>query len=197
MLLRRCENNVKRIAIYDEKLGLSSEEQYMRLNAMKGMNAKVRAQAVRFRNAQKDFLLKMKKREDFPDGVFEEFQEDDALKIDEIMEKGFTPQQMEEIQRLRREGAQREAQIAQIATSINELAQMFKELSVLIVEQGSIIDRIDYNIDQTKSHVQSGLEHVKKANESQKQASNCAWICMVLLFLAILVCVAILVAKFK
>jgi syntaxin 16 len=195
--LRRCENNVKRIAIFDEKIGLSPEEQYMRLNAMKGMTAKVRGAAVRFRTVQKDFLLKMKKREDFPQGVFEEFQDDDTLKIDEIMEQGFTPQQMEEIQRLRREGAEREKQIAQIATSINELAQMFKELSVLIVEQGSIIDRIDYNIDQTKTHVQKGLQELHQAKSSQDKSTNCAWICMVLLFLAILVCIAIIAAKFK
>jgi len=139
-----------------------------------------------------------KGRRVYIDGVvFEEFQDDDILKIDEIMEQGFTPAQMDQIQKLRRDGAQREAQIAQIATSINELAQMFKELSVLIVEQGSIIDRIDYNIDQTRSHVQKGLAEVKGAKGHQDKATNCSWICMALLFLAILVCIAILVAKLK
>jgi syntaxin 16 len=196
-LFRRCENNLKRIATQGTDKGLSPEEQSMRLNAMKGMAVKVRAQSQKFRAAQKDFLLKMKKREDFPIDIADEPNEDGSIPLDEIMEKGFTPQQMAEIERIRKEGHERETQIIQIAQSINELAQMFKELSVLIVEQGSIIDRIDYNIDQAKSHVETGLSEVKKTKEYQDSATNRSWFCMIALFLAIVICIIILAVKLK
>eukprot|EP00475_Leptophrys_vorax_P005466 TRINITY_DN1329_c1_g1_i1.p1 TRINITY_DN1329_c1_g1~~TRINITY_DN1329_c1_g1_i1.p1 ORF type:complete len:296 (-),score=78.87 TRINITY_DN1329_c1_g1_i1:69-956(-) len=196
-LLRRCENNLKRIATQGTENGLSPEEQSMRLNAMKGMAVKVRAQSQRFRAAQKDFLMKMKKREDFPIDIGDEPNEDGSIPLDEIMEKGFTPQQMAEIEQLRRQGRERETQIIQIAQSINELAQMFKELSVLIVEQGSIVDRIDYNINQAKSHVESGLKEVRETKKIQDGQTGRSWICMAILFVAIVICISILVAKLK
>jgi syntaxin 16 len=185
-----------------KKMGqpMAPQQVDMLKNVMRGMAAKITEESRKFRELQKDYLLKMKKREDFPVEFFgsgDDDGKDGHVTIDEIFEKGFTQQQIEEIEQLRKRGAEREAQIAQIAQSVNELAQMFKELSVLIVEQGSIIDRIDYNIENAKVSVEQGLKEVDKAKQHQDKATGFSWFCIIGLVIAIIICIIILAEKYK
>jgi syntaxin 16 len=199
-LFRKCEASVKRVVPTQEELKkmtqpMSPQEVDMRRNVMKGMATKITDESKKFREMQKDFLSKMKKREDFPAefGIRDDDEgKDGHITIEDIMEKGLTAEQVVELDALRKRGAEREAQIVQIAKSVNELAQMFKELSVLIVEQGSIIDRIDYNIEQAQIHVRDGVKEVQIAKKHQDKATGFSWFCIAALVIAIIVCIIIL-----
>ncbi len=88
---------------------------------------------------------------------------------------------------------QRDAEITQIAKSIEELAQIFKELAVLVIDQGTILDRIDYNMENAVENVKEGIKHLEKAEESQKNAMSVK--CIIVLVLLIIILVAILAWK--
>eukprot|EP00475_Leptophrys_vorax_P018903 TRINITY_DN2580_c0_g1_i7.p1 TRINITY_DN2580_c0_g1~~TRINITY_DN2580_c0_g1_i7.p1 ORF type:complete len:251 (-),score=59.94 TRINITY_DN2580_c0_g1_i7:74-826(-) len=201
MLLKRCENRVKQIAIKGGEGGkqLSSEEVTVRLNVMRGMADKIRTQSRTFRNMQGDFLMKLRKRDESNNEFFSSTEDDQlsGVPLEEILENGLSQAQIDQMENLKRDADLREKEIIRIAQSINELATMFRELSVLIVEQGSILDRIDYNIDQAQVKVAKGKEELVVANKHSEASGKRSLICIGILLVGIIICTTILVLKLK
>lgn len=88
---------------------------------------------------------------------------------------------------------QRDAEITQIAKSIEELATIFKELAVLVIDQGTILDRIDYNMENAVEHTKQGIQHLTKAEDHQK--NSMATKCIIVLVILIIIMMAILIWK--
>jgi len=200
MLFKRCENRVKQIAVKGGDGGkqLTQEEVNVRLNVMRGMADKIRAHSKTFRNMQRDFLVKLRKRDESSNEFF--VGEDDQLSgvpLEEILENGLSQAQINQMEGIRRDADLREKEIIKIAQSINELATMFRELSVLIVEQGSILDRIDYNIDQAQVSVAKGKHEVEIANKHSEASGKRSLICIAILLVGIIICSTILALKLK
>lgn len=179
--------------------GLSNEEKSVRLNVMRGMAGKIRTQSKTFRNMQRDFLLKLKKRDETGNEFFSGTEEErlSGMTLDELLENGLSQEQLQQMDNIRGESAAREQEIIRIAQSINELATMFRELSILIVEQGSILDRIDYNIEQSKVSVSKGKQEVELANKYSESSSKRSLICIGILLVGIIVCITILALRFR
>jgi syntaxin 16 len=199
-LFRRCENRVKQIAVRGGEGGkqLTQEEVSVRLNVMRGMADKIRSQSKTFRNMQRDFLVKLRKRDESNNEFFSgEDEQLSGVPLEEILENGLSQEQINQMDNIRRDADLREKEIIKIAQSINELATMFRELSILIVEQGSILDRIDYNIDQAQVKVAKGKSELEIANKHSEASSKRSLICIAVLILSIIICVTILVLKLK
>lgn len=113
--------------------------------------------------------------------------------FEEGLESGFTESQLHELEEAKASMDEREREIAHIAQSINDLAMIFRELSVLVVEQGSVLDRIDYNIEQSMHTVKAGTQELLKAEEYQKRGKTTC--CILILFLACLICILILIFR--
>jgi syntaxin 16 len=196
-LLKRCENNVKQIAIKgNDGNSLSEEEKIVRLNVMRGMANKIRNESKNFRLMQKDFLYRLKERDASGNEFFDQDQIN-GVDIEDIVEGKLSQDQIESLNEIRKHADEREKEIIRIAQSVNELAAMFKELSVLIVEQGSILDRIDYNIEQAQVKVAAGKKEVVKADEYSKASAKRSLFCIFLLLIAIAVCIGLLILKYK
>ncbi len=196
-MLKRCENNIKQIAIQgNDGKSLSEEEKIVRLNVMRGMANKIRNESKNFRVMQKEFLSRLKTRDASGDEFFEQ-EHISGIEIEDIVEGRLTIDQINAINELRNNASTREKEIIKIAQSINELAAMFKELSVLIIEQGSVLDRIDYNIEQAQVKVSLGKEEVVLADQYSRASAKRAFFCMAILLVAIAICSGLLVAKYK
>ncbi len=196
-MLKRCENNVKQIAIKgNDGNSLSEEEKIVRLNVMRGMANKIRNESKNFRLMQKDFLYRLKERDASGNEFFDQDQIN-GVDIEDIVEGKLSQDQIESLNEIRKHADEREKEIIRIAQSVNELAAMFKELSVLIVEQGSILDRIDYNIEQAQVKVAAGKKEVVKADEYSKASAKRSLFCIFLLLIAIAVCIGLLILKYK
>ncbi len=88
---------------------------------------------------------------------------------------------------------QRDAEITNIAKSIEELAQIFKELGVLVIDQGTILDRIDFNMETAVEHAKEGVVQLEKAEETQKASP--ALKCIILLVVLIIIMLIVLIVK--
>jgi syntaxin 16 len=195
--LKRCENNIKQIAIKgNDGKSLSEEEKIVRLNVMRGMANKIRNESKNFRVMQKEFLNRLQKRDASGDEYFAN-EKINGIEIQDIVEGKLTLEQMNYINEMKDIANSREKEIIKIAQSINELASMFKELSVLIVEQGSVLDRIDYNIEQAQVKVAGGLKEVKIADDYSKSSAKRSFFCIAILLVAIAIVSGLLVAKYK
>lgn len=189
-LLRRSENRVKQIALRGKTAqDLSQEERLMRLNVMKAMAYKLRSLSKDFRTLQKDFLVRLKAREDSGKEFFDEETNAAFMEGDQELSEA----QLAQLEDAKTSVHEREREIARIAQSINDLASIFRELSVLIVEQGSILDRIDYNVERSMEQVKEGHKEIIKAENWQK-GTRSLW-CIFFLLLAIIICIIIIVYR--
>jgi len=169
-----------------------TEEESMRRNIVSSNATTMQDLSVQFRKVQKDYLSKLKGRQqkgktlfNFPDEV------EDDTKFD----VSFTPSQMEVVGNQELNIKQREQEILKIAKSIQDLAAMFKDMALLVIEAGTILDRIDHNIDQVKHNVDEGVKELHAAKK--QQGSYQRKLCMLLLCLCIgLVIVIILIKGF-
>jgi len=147
-----------------------------------------------FRQAQKDFLFRLKSQEEIGTQYFAtEEGGSGAMSFEEAAEKGFTQKQQLELKEIERRSTDREKEILHIAQSINDLAAIFRELNVLVIEQGTLLDRIDYNIEQTLVKVKEGVKDLTKADEYSKKARTIK--CILALIFIIVILVALLVWK--
>lgn len=169
-LLKKSENSLKRIAVVGNAPGskLPQEEQMVRLNVMRNFATQLRGLSKDFRLSQKDYLQRLRGQEQ-GSGDFFESDSGGNITLDEAIDRGLTPSQMQHLEELERKASDRDKEILHIAQSINDLAQIFKELNVLVVEQGTILDRIDYNVEQTLVKVKDGVEQLRKADDYSKK----------------------------
>ena len=107
----------------------------------------------------------------------------------------FTTQQMAVVDDLTQAVQSRDAEIVQIAKSIEELSSIFKELAVLVIDQGTILDRIDYNMEAVVEHTKTGIQQLEKAERSQKSARPMR--CIICLSILIFVLLVLLVLKWR
>jgi len=194
-LLKKCEVGLKRIATIGNARGtnLPQQERTVRLNVMRNLGSELHDLSLKFRKAQKDFMVRLKGQEEVGGEYFKDDKESkEALSLEEAVERGLTPGQMAQLQETERNASEREKEIIHIAQSINDLASLFRELSVLVIEQGTILDRIDYNIEQTLHKVKQGTDELKKANEYSKKSRTIKCIIFLTLLVGILVFVVIL-----
>jgi len=194
-LLKKCENNVKKIAIVGNTGKLSNQERNVRLNVMRSLATDIQSQSKIFRTCQKDFLKNLREQETSGS----EFGFDDAndsravLNDVEAMDNGFSAEQEQALEEMNERASEREKEIIKVAQSINELAQLFKELNVLVIEQGTILDRIDYNVEQTVAKVEQGTKLLGEADEySKKMYTLKAILC---LLVVIIILIIVLVVK--
>ena len=105
----------------------------------------------------------------------------------------FTTQQMAVVDDLTQAVQSRDAEIVQIAKSIEELSSIFKELAVLVIDQGTILDRIDYNMEAVVEHTKTGIKQLEKAERAQKSARPMR--CIICLSILIFVLLVLIVLK--
>lgn len=196
-LWRKCEANIKRVAISGgaSELGLSPTEHTVRLNVMRANATRLQDLSKQYRQCQQDFIRRLKDQQNLgKDFFFDESKDDQSrgpLSLDEALEKGFTQEQLVQMQEMELNATEREKEILRIAQSINDLAQLFHELSVLVIEQGTILDRIDYNVERSLDQVRAGTRELEKAESYSKKMRTMK--CLICLFLACVIEALILV----
>jgi len=194
-LLKKCESNVKKIALVGNNGKLSQQERSVRINVMRSLATELQLHSKNFRTAQKVFLKNLRDQEEASGNFgFDDGGDSKAVLNDEdALDRGFSREQEQALEHLNEKASEREKEIIKVAQSINELAQLFKELNVLVIEQGTILDRIDYNIEQAKAKVQSGVVDLEKADEYSKKMYTLK--CILALLLVIIILVVVLVVK--
>jgi len=188
-LFHQVQAKIKRVAV-DEKL--KGEEKQIKTNIQSALASKLQDLSVQFRKNQKSYLETLRSRSNKAKrgSAFINFEEVD---IEDFEDKGFTQQQLTQVNGLEERVSQREKDIKLIAKSINELAEIFKDLSILVIDQGTILDRIDYNLEQTTQYVEEGTEALAKASTEQKKQRT--KLCILLLCILVLVMVVVIVIK--
>lgn len=189
-LFRKAENSLKRVATVGNAMGtnLPAQERAVRLNVMRSCATDMQALSKAFRNEQRDFVTALQKRDKASESWgFEGGDEKENLTFAEAMDRGFTRQNMQQLEEMEQTATEREREILRIAQSVSELAQLFKELNCLVIEQGSIVDRIDYNVDQVLTKVKAGNVELKKADDYSKKARSIICILVLLIICIILI----------
>jgi len=196
-LLKSCESGLKRIATIGNPRGgsLPLQERTVRLNVMRSLATELQNQSKSFRLAQKDFLLRLRDQDASSREFFstEDGEIKKPLSIEDAIERGFTEEEMAQLQEVEQNASEREREIIKIAQSINDLAAIFRELSVLVIEQGTVLDRIDYNVEQALVKVEAGVDELKKADKYSAQARTCK--CIAALSLIVIILTIILIWK--
>jgi len=194
-LLKKCENNVKKIAVVGNTGKLSQQERSVRLNVMRSLATELQTHSKTFRTAQKDFLKQLREQESSGSSFSFGGEDTDSKAVladEDAMDRGFSHEQEQALEEMNERASEREKEIIKVAQSINELAQLFKELNVLVIEQGTILDRIDYNIEQTSVKVKQGVQELEKADEYSKKMYTLK--CILCLLLLIIILIVVLVA---
>jgi len=189
-LLKKCENNVKKIAFVGNSGQLSSQERSVRLNVMRAVATDIQNQSKVFRTCQKDFLKNLREQETSGSEFgFDDSSDSRAVLADEdALDRGLNKEQEQALEELNARASEREKEIIKVAQSINELAQLFKELNVLVIEQGTILDRIDYNVEQATTKVNQGVKHLEEADEhSKKMYTLKAIICLAIVIIILII----------
>jgi len=176
-----------------QKLGsgpLHKQEESVRKNLQSQLASQLQELSVSFRKTQKDYLQRLKGRQ----------QKGKKLPVDDEddgrearFEGGFTEGQSHKTVQAEIMVEQREKEILQIAKSINDLAAIFKDLSTLVIEQGTLLDRIDFNIEQTSHNTKEGVKQLVQAQNQQKGYRN--KLIMLLLCIGVLVMLAVVLLK--
>lgn len=212
-LLRKSENNIKRIAMVDNPRGLNQQEIIVRKNAMRACATELQNQSRIFRHTQKEYVnaLRNSKREDEMEDEKYPSRSDERDKssssngknraaeaaTDKLLDAAvdgsdLSPEQQQELVQLEADSAARMAEIVKVASSINELASLFKELNVLVIEQGTVLDRIDYNVENTVQYVNSGVVHLEKAEEYSKKGLTTKCIAVLIAIISVLLLIVII-----
>jgi len=194
-LFHNCESRLKKIALKGNEEGktLAYQDRVIRLNVMRSRAMKIQELSTTFRKIQRSFISEVTKQAKKGNKYIDEEILNSNIIDDNIISRGFTPEQMKMLETFERSQQDRTAEILEIAKSVNELALLFNELNVLIVEQGSLLDRIDYNVDQTVNNLTSSKKHLDDAEKYQKRSTTA--LCVLILCVLVVVCGLILIIK--
>lgn len=188
-LVRRCEGNIKRIALLGNDGNLPAAERTVRLNVMKTLTQKIASITNDYRERQKSYLLGLKEQSSFVRQFFPEDNSDQSGAP--MLNAAFTEEQMRMLEEAEQTADQRTQQVARIAKSVNDLAQLMHEMQVLVVEQGSVLDRIDYNVEHALEDIKAGVKEVDSAEDYQKRDRACLIIAALISFIMIIAIVVI------
>lgn len=193
-LFHKAENGLKRIATVGNAQGtnLPAQERVVRLNVMRSLAADMQALSKKFRAQQREFVMSLKSQEEVGDNFgLGDDESKEPLSFSEALDRGFTRENMQQLEEIEQTATEREREIIKIAQSINELANLFRELQVLVIEQGSVVDRIDYNVEQVLTKVKAGNVELKKADDYSKKARSI--ICILILLVICIILIGILI----
>ncbi|ELT96875.1 hypothetical protein CAPTEDRAFT_120786, partial [Capitella teleta] len=193
-MFMRCQRLLQQINVRSR--GGSSQEIKLTANIASSIARALQEMSTTFRQAQSTYLKKLKMREERS----KQFFDTDLLpadcyipdETDEMYDRGFTSQQMLQVEDNSQFVKERDKEIHKIVQSIHDLNEIFKDLASMIVDQGSILDRIDYNIEQTGTRVEEGLKQLQKAEKYQKK--NRKMLVIMVLFIIIIIMIILLLA---
>ncbi|KAJ8041182.1 Syntaxin-16 [Holothuria leucospilota] len=175
-MFHRCQRSIRGIG--NKNKGGSRQETKVAKNVMSSLATQVQDLSIKFRKSQSAYLKRMQGREERSKQFFDNhlnLQEDSAIMTEEnmdedlIFDRGFTDDQMQEVQQNTQLIEQREREVSHIVQSISDLNEIFRDLANMVVEQGTVLDRIDYNVEHTTTKVQEGLKQLQKAQKYQKK----------------------------
>eukprot|EP01112_Ceratiomyxa_fruticulosa_P016223 TRINITY_DN4866_c0_g1_i2.p1 TRINITY_DN4866_c0_g1~~TRINITY_DN4866_c0_g1_i2.p1 ORF type:complete len:317 (-),score=52.11 TRINITY_DN4866_c0_g1_i2:69-1019(-) len=192
-MFHQCQNKIKSIG---EQQKLKQEEEQMKGNIKSNLASQLQELSVQFRKNQKSYLQSLRRmqvKNKAGSGASGFIDLMDEKEMEEYTERGFTADQLRQVEQMGDRVSQREKDILQIAKSINELAEIFKDLQLLVIDQGTILDRIDYNIETTSSTVDESIVELRQANNEQKKMRT--KLCMLLLLILIFCMIVIVLIK--
>jgi len=177
----------------NEDKSAAFEDRTVRFNVMRSRATTIQEWTKKFREAQRNFLQEMKKKEQRSSQYIDNESISQTLPDLDHIADGFDKDQLERLEQLELNASNRTQEILNIAKSVHELATLFQELSVLVVEQGSLLDRIDYNVEQTLENLSKAKVHIDKADKHQKRSRTA--LCIIVLIMLIIVAGFILVLR--
>jgi syntaxin 16 len=209
---RDVEALLKKIGKQGDENRISEGEKTVRKNMQSTIAMKLQKLSSEFRSSQKQYMLKVQAQKSGAGNAAFDYLDDNKSQskgnrsgysgvstnsADGIIgpDSGFNSAQIQVVEDMEEEVNARDAEIANIAKSIEELAQIFKELAVLVIDQGTILDRIDYNMESAVEHAKEGVEELVKAEEHQKSATPLK--CIAVLVLGIIILLAILIHRWS
>ena len=193
MIFREAEAILKRFGNDVKDPSLSVSERSVRQNLLRSMAKKLQGLTATFRTSQREYLARVKEQKQGSGSAAFDFLDNSVGKGgvysagDGMMTQSYMTDENEDLVN------SRDAEITQIAKSIEDLAQIFRELAVLVIDQGTILDRIDYNMEQVLEHTKEGMSHLTKADDKQK--NNTPMKCIVILCCLITLMILILIWK--
>lgn len=188
--IRRCEQSIHQVKARGVCAGGKDRE--FRENVQRNLATQLQQWSQQFRQSQKQYAGEITRRQRDVD-VYWTNGEGRGSSRNDVVDSGFTEQQLLEVDSMEGQITQRTEEITQIASSVRDLHTIFKELAVLVIDQGSILDRIDYNIEQVGHQFKEANVQLKKAEKSQK--GNRAMKCLLFLVVANIVMLIILIVK--
>eukprot|EP01113_Clastostelium_recurvatum_P000022 TRINITY_DN1000_c0_g1_i1.p1 TRINITY_DN1000_c0_g1~~TRINITY_DN1000_c0_g1_i1.p1 ORF type:complete len:333 (-),score=73.01 TRINITY_DN1000_c0_g1_i1:27-962(-) len=186
-MFRESQSRIKNVG---QDSRLTAEEKQMRQNIQSNTASQLQDLSVLFRKNQKSYLQGLRNMQRKGKGAGKgSFIDLDETELARVEERGFSQEQLQQVDRMRADITQRETDIIQIAKSIHELAEIFKDLSLLVIDQGTILDRIDYNIEQTDQFTSDAIVELTQANTHQKamRTKLCMLLLLVLIFCMVIV----------
>ena len=187
---QESEKILKRILATGSKPGNTDER--VRRNIQRSLATHLQELSGDFRRTQRNYLSKLQKKKKETEGEgFGGSNDDNGLGSEDI-DPGFSEYQQEMIRANVDDIDQRDAEIMEIAKSIEDLAIVFKELAVLVIDQGTILDRIDYNMEVAVDRVDEGVVQLERARKYQKASRPIKCIMCLVLIIVILIIMLIL-----
>jgi len=140
---------------------VAKQEEPVKKNIQSALALQLQDLSVEFRKRQKDYLQRLRGRQQRGRQIPIDDDSEDDTKFD----VGFTPEQTKIAEQASHSQSQRDQDIKDIVKSITELSSIFKDLSILVIEQGTVLDRIDYNIESVSHHVKEGVRELIAVSE--------------------------------
>eukprot|EP01013_Petalomonas_cantuscygni_P039712 TRINITY_DN71269_c0_g1_i1.p1 TRINITY_DN71269_c0_g1~~TRINITY_DN71269_c0_g1_i1.p1 ORF type:complete len:326 (+),score=75.99 TRINITY_DN71269_c0_g1_i1:123-1100(+) len=178
-LFEACKNQIRdaedRIQRADPTVSISETERRVVHNVKVAVVTELNDLSRTFRDEQRKYLSqRMQQKQKAQAAAFgaDEWETHLAAQArrDAYMEKGFTDEQMAQLEMNEESITQRDKEIFSIYQSIVQLHEMFRDLADLIIDQGSLLDRIDYNIENTHTAVVEANRQLEGARKYQEKS---------------------------
>lgn len=188
-LLHRIGSATKRSGGQDAMVGA---------NIQRSLAKRLQELSVKFRQSQRKYLSEVQAQKSGTivdnDSKFGIDLSAGHTSVDDIY-GGFNQSQQVVVDDMSQAIQTRDAEIIQIAQSIEELGTIFKELAVLVIDQGTVLDRIDYNMEAVVESTKTGVQQLERAEKAQKSARPLK--CIICLCTTIFILLVLLVIKKK
>ncbi|XP_058846665.1 syntaxin-16-like isoform X1 [Acipenser ruthenus] len=194
-MFHRCQRAVT--GIQSRSRHCTEQEERLLRNVVSSLAQSLQDLSINFRHTQSNYLKRMKNREERSKHFFDtsvplmDDAEDTA-----VYDRGFTDEQLVQVEQNTVMVEEREREIRQIVQSISDLNEIFRDLAGMVVEQGTVLDRIDFNVEQACVKTEDGLKQLQKAEQYQKK--NRKMLVILILFVIVVVLILVLIGvKFR